>query len=84
MSALVRGYTDVAAALTDLPALVTRWRAARGLTLRETAAEMGVAPSTILRIESGKNVSLSNAATMLRWLNTGPMTSQSAPSEGAE
>lgn len=65
------GYDELADVLANLPLLVREARRARGLSLRAAAKEIGVAFSTITRLEHGEDVVLSNAVVVLRWLDLG-------------
>ncbi len=72
-------YSDLASVIEALPLLVREARRARGLSLRAAAEQIGCSFSTISRYENGDDVNLSNAASMLRWLDQ--RTPRSSPSE---
>lgn len=57
--------------LADLPRLLSEARAARGLSLRAAAAEIGISFSTISRTESGGDLVMSSALAIVRWLRSG-------------
>lgn len=63
-------YTELAHVLDNLPLLLKEARRARGLSTRAAAAELGMAPSTVSRLESGHDAALSNTLAVLRWLDT--------------
>ena len=57
--------------LEHLPLLAAERRALLGLTLREAAAQIGVGFNSLSRLErSVGTVSLTNAAAVLRWLDS--------------
>lgn len=62
-------YPVLAEVLASLPLLVREARRARGLSVRATAAQLGLSASTISRAETGKDLVLSHAVAMLRWLD---------------
>ncbi len=47
--------------------LVRRKRAAEGLTLRDVADSIGVAASTVLRFEDGKNLAAEHFLAIAEW-----------------
>jgi ribosome-binding protein aMBF1 (putative translation factor) len=62
-------YTELADIIADLPMLLREARRARGLSQRAAAAEMAMSFSTVSRIEAREDCVLSNAVTVLRWLD---------------
>lgn len=62
-------YSELADVVAALPMLVREARRVRRLSLRAAAKELGCSFSTLHRFESGEDVVLSNAVTMLRWLD---------------
>ena len=73
MSAEVRGFADVAVVLDALPDLLAREREARGLSLREAAAQVGMGHVTLWQYELGKrDLTVKKAARLLRWLAAVP------------
>ncbi|AGL19517.1 helix-turn-helix transcriptional regulator [Actinoplanes sp. N902-109] len=72
MSAKLSTYAELVDVLTALPLLLREARRQRGLSQRTAAAEVGCSPSTVSRVESGEDISLSNAAAVLRWLDRPP------------
>jgi DNA-binding transcriptional regulator YiaG len=69
MSAAPSSYGELADVLDALPLLVREARRARRLSVRATATQLGCSFSTVSRFENGKDVNLSNAAALLRWLD---------------
>ena len=65
-------YAELAEIIANLPMLLREARRARGLSLRATARELGLSFSTVDRIERGEDCALSNATTVLRWLEQPP------------
>ncbi|MGC5012558.1 helix-turn-helix domain-containing protein [Streptosporangium sp. DT93] len=63
-------YPELADVLASLPLLLREARRARGLSQRAAAQQMGVSPNTVARAEAGEDLVLSNAVTILRWLDT--------------
>ncbi|GII63572.1 hypothetical protein Skr01_36570 [Sphaerisporangium krabiense] len=61
-------YAELAEVIAALPLLLREARRARGLSQRAAAKRMGLAASTVHRVEKGHNCVLSHAATILRWL----------------
>ena len=58
--------------LDQLGELVVRKRGPRGL--RATAAEIGISPATLLRVEQGHLPDLGNFTKICRWLGVDPST----------
>ena len=66
-------YWATIEALEWLPALVRVERLRRGLSLRTAAAEIGYTYADLCRFENGsKDVRVSTAVAMLRWLDADP------------
>jgi DNA-binding XRE family transcriptional regulator len=64
------GWADIADTLTQLPVIIRAHRRTRNLSLRQAARQVGVAASSIARIEAGDD--LPNADTLIkliRWLD---------------
>ncbi|MFD0887187.1 multiprotein-bridging factor 1 family protein [Streptosporangium algeriense] len=64
-------YSELAQVLTALPLLVREARRARHLSQKRASEEIGVAISTISRIESGEGLHVASVLPILRWLDTG-------------
>jgi ribosome-binding protein aMBF1 (putative translation factor) len=62
-------YLMVADVLTRLPVLLHTARTQRGLSVKDAAAEINLAPSTIHRVEHGKGCNLPTAVQVLFWLS---------------
>ncbi len=62
-------YAEVADLLMNLPLLLREARRARRLSQRAAAVEMCISFATVSRIETGEDCVLSNAMTVLRWLD---------------
>ena len=62
------GYGEMATLMESLPFLLREARRARHLSLRKAGLSLGMAGTTILRIESGEDTSVSNAVAIFRWL----------------
>jgi transcriptional regulator with XRE-family HTH domain len=62
-------YNEAAELLRELPRRVERARWRRGISQREAAKESGLSFSTFSRCESGRDLMLSSALVLLRWLN---------------
>ena len=60
------------ASLESLGALVAEQRGSTGI--RATAAEIGVSPATLSRVENGHLPDLENFQKICRWLNMNPST----------
>lgn len=69
MSDSLTGYRELAELLGQLPLLLREARRARGLSVRAAARELGCSFATVSRIEGGEDCVLSNAVTVLRWLD---------------
>ena len=62
-------YDELISILDSLPVLVREKRRRLGLSLRAAADEIGMSAPTIQRCEAGqKEVSLTNATILLRWV----------------
>jgi hypothetical protein len=61
-------YGTVADVIEALPKLVTEKRRRREWTLRGVAEQTGVSFVTVARAENGKDLRLSSAVALLRWL----------------
>lgn len=62
-------FAELAQALDDLPVILRAARRMRGLSLRAAAAEIGVATSTMNRIEDGHQYHTDGLRAVLRWLD---------------
>jgi ribosome-binding protein aMBF1 (putative translation factor) len=62
-------YTEIADLLDGLGRIVYEARRGRGLSQRAAAAEVGLSPSTLSRMENGEDCSLKHAITVIRWLD---------------
>lgn len=62
-------YAELVGVIESVPLLLREARRARGLSLRAAAAQIGIAPATVCRIEAGTDCALSNAVAVLRWLD---------------
>jgi len=56
------------ALMYDLPLLARAHRSRRGLSMHEAAAQVGIAVSTISRIESGFSCDVRTLILLLRWM----------------
>lgn len=65
-------YAELADMLASLPMLLREARRARRLSVRAAAREMNMSFATVSRIENGEDCVLSNAVTVLRWLDMPP------------
>jgi DNA-binding XRE family transcriptional regulator len=54
--------------LKHLPAMLKAYRAAKGLTMAQAAAQVGVARMTIWRLENGKDVRMHLLVAVLDWM----------------
>lgn len=61
-------YAIAARILDDLPTTVAAERARRGLSVKDAAAAIGVAATTLTGLEAGSNCTRATAAAALRWL----------------
>lgn len=59
---------DLKALMYDLPLLLTASRTRRGLSIYTAAAQAGVGPHTLQRIEWGKNCEVATLVRLLAWL----------------
>jgi ribosome-binding protein aMBF1 (putative translation factor) len=62
-------YDEVTRLLLDLPRRVEQARWKRGISQREAAKECGLSFSTFSRCELGRDLMLSSALELLRWLD---------------
>lgn len=62
-------YTPVIETIETLPLAVRERRRARGIPIRIAAEEMGVAYSTVHRLESGQECNAGTVLAALRWLD---------------
>jgi len=65
-------YGELAEVLGQLGLLVREARRTRRLSLREAGAQIGLAASTVMRLEDGQGVDVGTARAVLRWLDAGP------------
>lgn len=76
MSAEPTPYAEMAAVLDNLPLLLREARRARGLSERAAAAQIGLAFSTVHRMEHRAGYHVNAAVAVLRWLDlSGVVTS---------
>jgi len=66
-------YGQMVEVIENLGFLVREKRRERRQSIRAAAAEAGLAPSTIHRLENGTGVSQDGLAALLRWLDTSPL-----------
>jgi transcriptional regulator with XRE-family HTH domain len=59
----------MAAELAKLPAMTAATRRARGLSLRQAGAEMGVSKGTLDRFEKGEDIGGRFLVPILKWLD---------------
>ena len=64
-------FHDLADILDGLPLLMREARRARRMTPKEVADEIGIASTTVWRLEKGQGCTLKNASAILRWFDTG-------------
>ena len=69
MKSTQTSYAELAMVLERMPLLAREARRSRGLSLRAAAKDMGLNFSTLNRFERGEDVVLSNAVTIMRWLD---------------
>jgi hypothetical protein len=62
-------YGSMANELTKLPAVMVLERRARGLSLRQAGAEMGVSKGTLDRFEKGEDIGGRFLVPILKWLD---------------
>ena len=62
-------YAEMMEVLDALPLLIREKRRRDGISMREAARQMGINPAVIHRIENGEGIHLSNARSVLHWLN---------------
>lgn len=62
-------YTELAEVLEQLPILIRAEQRRRGVSLRQIARECDTSFSTVSRFGNGHDINLSNAVTLLRWLD---------------
>jgi transcriptional regulator with XRE-family HTH domain len=70
MTRELAAYRELAAIVDTIPVLMRGARRARGLSLRAAAKELGMANSTLYRIEQGEDYSSRSLPSMLRWLGS--------------
>lgn len=61
---------DLQALLYDLPAIVAYRRRHMHLSMREAAAIIGIAQSTLCNLEGSANIDTKTLIAVLRWLDT--------------
>lgn len=62
-------WADIVLIIEELPRFLCEMRRSRGLSKEALAERIGVAASTIARVESGKHVtSLDTALDIMRWM----------------
>lgn len=54
--------------IQDLPRLMQARRTQLGMSMREVAHEVELAPATVCRFASGRDVSLETAVRIIKWL----------------
>lgn len=59
---------SAASAIKALPIALKKTRTDRGLTQREAAAQIGIVPATVNRIEAGYGCHSAVAERILRWI----------------
>ena len=64
-------YAALAEALADLNETLRRTRNAYALTIRDAAAQIGVAPATVYRVEHGGHCTTDVARRIFMWLAVG-------------
>lgn len=69
MTATLRSFGELKVVLALVPIALQNQRRMRRLTLRAAAAEIGVVPSVLMRIEQGRNYQVSSLMLILEWLN---------------
>lgn len=69
--AKLTSYAELADVLANLPLLLHEKRRSEGLSMRATAAALGMSLATVARMESGADCVMSNATKVLHWLNGG-------------
>jgi ribosome-binding protein aMBF1 (putative translation factor) len=74
-------YAELAEVIGSLPLLLREARRQRRLSIRAAGREMGIAFSTVDRIERGEDCALSNAMAVLRWLDQRPSDTGSNPGD---
>ncbi len=62
-------YTDCARAIQDISVIVRAARRSRGLSLRQTATQAGLAYGTLHRVESGFGCDSYTLVALLMWLD---------------
>lgn len=68
MTAVQLRYGQVADVLNTLHVTIRRQREARRLSVRAAAKEMGLAASTLSRLERGYDLNMDSVIAALRWL----------------
>jgi transcriptional regulator with XRE-family HTH domain len=74
-------YSELAEVIDSLPLLVRERRRQMRLSVRAAAAEVGVAPSTLSRVENGAGYDSGSLTAILRWLDS---TTPDAPKGGED
>lgn len=69
MTGRLSTYGELVDVIDLLPRLLREIRRLRGLSLRDAADEIGVAFNSLSRFERGQDILLSNAVSVLRWLD---------------
>lgn len=62
-------YTQLADLLDSLPLLLREQRRQHGLTMKQAGDQIGIAASTVLRLEAGQGAVLDTVVSVLRWLD---------------
>lgn len=63
-------YAEVLEVIDNLPTIVREARRRKGMTTRQVAATLNLAPSTVTRAEQGKGVHTDTLTTLLHWAGT--------------
>lgn len=63
--------------------VIRKWRVMSELSVREAAMQIGLAPATLARIESGDSMGGDSLAAVLRWLMSIPVHDVSVPKDTA-
>lgn len=62
-------YSELAEVLDALPMLCREKRRREAISMREAARQMGTSLSVVHRFENGEGIHLSNARSVLQWLD---------------
>lgn len=62
-------YADAVTLLGNLPQLAQDAREARGLTVKQAAAQVGIGDTTLASFEAGSNCTKSTLLAVLGWLS---------------